>query len=204
MRLLLVIATGCILSSCATQHKAYLPPSDAKVTASTKKVTEGAAKAHAAAREAKDHVEAAQKHADAIAVKSMDVQGKLDVIIKIAPAELQPALADVKSVILDMQSHEEELHAELAAAHAKQDELELHQTTLDIDIVQLKTNQTTYRTDAVELANNATAEREALIKVETTLSWYRWHWWGSWIALGAGVLLCAAWAVIKFGIKLKL
>lgn len=204
MRLLLVIATAALLSACATQHKTYMPPSDAKVTASTKKVTDGATKAHSAAREAKQHVEEAQKHADAIAVGSMDVQKKLDEIIKLAPAELQPALAAVKADVLEMQGHEEQLHSELVAARATQDQLELHQTTLDIDIIQLKTNQTTYHTDAVELAVNATDEREARIKVETKLSWYRWHFWLTWIIAGAGLVMCALLAFLKFTGRLAL
>ena len=33
---------------------------------------------------------------------------------------------------------------------------------------------------------------------EKKLSWYRWHWWGSWIALGAGVIACGLLALLKF------
>lgn len=174
------------------------------MTASTRKVTDGAAKAHAAARAAKSHVEAAQKHADAIAAGSTDVIQKLEAIIKAAPPELQPSLVEVKTAVLELQQHDQQLQTELAGARAKHDELEQHQMTLDSDISQLKIDQGSYHVEANGLAIDATNEREARIKVETKLSWYRWHWWGSWVVFALGVLACGAWAVIKFGIKLKL
>lgn len=37
-----------------------------------------------------------------------------------------------------------------------------------------------------------------LNKANTALNWYRWHWWGSWIALGLGVLACLVFAFLKF------
>ncbi len=55
--------------------------------------------------------------------------------------------------------------------------------------------------NAQKLADNATDERNSRIKAEKNLSWYRWHWWGSWIVLGAGVIACIILAVIKWGAK---
>lgn len=169
MRFLAFIGCAVLLSGCATAHLTYLPPSNAKVTASTKRVTDGAAAAHSSSRAAKAHVEAAQKHNDALLVTGLDLQQKLAAIIKLAPPEFQSALAEVKGDATDMQAHADGLKTELDGAHAKQDETEAHQTKLDQDIVQLKTDQGQYQANAQTLATNATNEREARITAEGQL-----------------------------------
>lgn len=208
MRLLAII--GCALLcgasvGCVSPHKTYLPPSNVKVTASTKKVTDGAAAAHSASREAKTHVQAAQKHNDALLVTGLVLQQKLDAIIKLAPVELQPALAAVKQDAMEMQGHLDGIKTELDGAYAKQNETEAHQIKLDQDIVQLKKDQAEYYSNAQGLADNATQEREDKIKVQKKLLWYRIRFWGAWIALGSavvvGIILWIAKGAAKFGIK---
>lgn len=205
MRLLAFIGCAVLLSSCATPHKTYQPPSNAKVTASTKKVTDGATAAHSASRAAKAHVEAAQKHNDALLVTGLDLQQKLDAIIKLAPPELQPALAEVKSDATDMQAHGDGLKTELDGAHAKQDEVEKHQTKLDQDIAQLKIDQGQYQASAQTLATDATNEREARITAEgqllkqKILGWL-WKIGGGAVVIGI-IALIVLWWTGKFAFK---
>lgn len=161
-----ILICGLLAGGCVSSHKTYQPPSNAKVTASTKRVTDGAAAAHASQRKAKEHVVAAQKHNDALLVTGLDLQQKLDAIIKQAPPELQGALAEVKGDATDIMSHAEGLETELKGAHTKQDETEAHQVKLDQDIVQLKKDQGEYQSNAQGLADNATQERENLITVQ--------------------------------------
>lgn len=161
----LALLSVVFVSACTSPHKTYQPPSNVKVTASTKK-------AHESARAAKAHVDAAQKHADAISVRSLDVQKKLDAIIKVAPPELQSALTAVKVDVTDMQTHEEGLHTELSGAQKRQDELENHQNDLE-------RNQAAYYVEAQTLANAATNERESLITVQKQLiqqKIFGWLW----------------------------
>lgn len=40
--------------------------------------------------------------------------------------------------------------------------------------------------------------QDKLDKTAKALSWYRWHWYGSWIVFGIGVLVCLAFAFLKF------
>lgn len=194
MRFLALIGCAVLLCSCATAHKTYLPPSNAKVTASTKKVVDGATAAHATSRAAKAYVEAAQKHNDALLVTGLDLQQKLDAIIKIAPPELQSALAAVKADSTDMQAHADRLKTELDGAHTKQDETEAHQVKLDQDISQLKIDQGQYEANAQTLATNATNEREARITAEGQLLKQKilgWIW-----KLGGGAVVIGIIALI--------
>lgn len=48
------------------------------------------------------------------------------------------------------------------------------------------------------LIDHDAATTEKLNKSNTALNWYRLHWWGSWIALGFGVLACLVVAFLKF------
>lgn len=194
MRFLAFVGCAVLLSSCSTPHKTYQPPSNAKVTASTKKVVDGAASAHSSARAAKTHVEAAQKHNDALLVTGLDLQQKLDSIIKIAPPELQSALTAVKGDATDMQNHAAGLQTELHGAHVKQDETESHQVKLDQDIAQLKIDQGQYQSSAQTLATDATNEREARITAESQL--LKQKIWG-WIwKLGGGAVVIGIIALI--------
>lgn len=205
MRFLAFIGCAVLLSSCTTPHKTYLPPSNAKVTASTKKVVDGATAAHTSARAAKTHVEAAQKHNDALLVTGLDLQQKLDAIIKIAPPESQAALAQVKTDATDIQSHADGLQTELKGAHTKQDETEVHQTKLDQDIAQLKIDQGQYQSNAQTLATDATNEREARITAESQLLKQKilgWIWkiGGGAVVIGI-IILIVLWFTGKLAFK---
>lgn len=193
----LLLAAG-LFSNCSTPHKTYLPPSNAKVTASTKKVTDGAAAAHGTQRQAKQHVVAAQKHNDALVVTGLELQKKLDAIIKIAPPELQPALAAVKADATAIQNDADDLKTELDGAHKKQDETEAHQVKLDQDIAELKIHQGQYESTAQTLATDATNEREARITAEKQLFKekifsFLWKLGGGALVLGIIALIVLWW-----------
>ena len=44
--------------------------------------------------------------------------------------------------------------------------------------------------------------QDKLDKAEKALSWYRWHWWGSWIVFGLGVIAVGFFAFLKVTGKL--
>lgn len=202
---LAILCCGLLIGACSTPHKTYHPPSNAKVTASTKRVTDGATAAHSSSRAAKLHVEAAQKHNDALLVTGLDLQQKLDAIIKIAPPELQPALAAVKIDATDMQTHADGMKVELDGAHKKQDETEAHQIKLDQDIAQLKVDQGQYQANAQTLATDATNEREARITAEgqllkqKILGWL-WKLGGGAVVIGT-IVLVILWFTGKLAFK---
>lgn len=199
-----ILVCALFAGGCVSSHKKYQPPSNAKVQASTKKVTDGASAAHASSRKSKEHVVAAQKHNDALMVTGVELQKKLDAIIKLAPPELQGALAEVKGDVTDIQDHATGLETELKDAHMKQDETEAHQIKLDQDITEWKKNMGDYYSNAQGLADNATQEREDLIKVQKERNALRFTGFLWKAGAVVGVLLIILFIVLKVTGKLAL
>lgn len=171
-----------LLCSCATRPKTYLPPDSTKLKASTTRVSTAVAAAHASANKARATVSSASamaKHAKTEVAK-----------IKNVPAALVQEVSD--------------LDVKLTEAQTQQTELENHLREADVARAQVEKDKNDYFNAAQSLANDATNERNARIKAEKSLSWYRWHWWGSWIALGLGIVACGVFAFLKFTGRLAL
>lgn len=187
-----------LIASCATQPKKYLPPDNTKVVESTRKVRSGIKHAKDLAADSKKAVEQTQKDADELSTLSLSLSQKLDAIIKVAPADLQSQLAAAKKDSDRIQLVEGILKGGLTLAWTKQDELEKHLIITDAHADDLENNQNRYYTDAGHLADIATNERDSRIKAEKTASWYRWHFWLSWIVLATGLIACGVIAFLKF------
>jgi len=199
-----VLVCALLAGGCVSSHKTYLPPSNAKVAASTKKVMDGALNAHRGTQKVKTHVEAAQKHNDALLVTGLDLQQKLDAIIKIAPPELQSALAEVKGDATEMQDHADGMQTELTGARSELAATEAFQVKLDQDITDWKKNMAEYYANAQGLADNATQERENLITVQKERNALRFTGFLWKAGAVVGVLLIILFIVLKLTGKLAL
>lgn len=197
MKMKIKIATlqlliGMVLCSCATK---YHPPDATQVVETTKKVKAGIRKASENAKVVSETIKKAQESTDKITILSTDISGRLEEIIKIAPPELKPPLALLQTDVNDIKTEEASLSSFLISAYTKQSEQEKTLTETQAHEIELEGHQQVYQDRAQKLADVAT-------KQSTKLAWYQWHWWGSWIALGIGVLACLAFVVLKFFIKL--
>ena len=198
---MLTVLAVSILSGCATKEQTYKPPDPTEVRKATKAVKEGIQKSRASVKEARAHIEDAQKNADTISTLSLTLHGKIDALAQIAPPELQPPIAEIRLDVEDLQKIETVLTNGLVQAWQKNDEASTHLAETDKHEGELEQKQLAYYTEAQKLADNATDENKHRIDAEKKLSWYRWHWWGSWIVLGAGVVVCVIAAILKWGAK---
>lgn len=176
-----------ILAGCATK---YHPPDNSKVTKATAQVKADVRKISDNTTIITKTIKEAQKEADQIAILSTSVSGKVEDIIKIAPPELQPPLALLQEDIKSQKAEEESLSNSLIFAYRKQAEQEVLITQTQTHETDLEKQQKIYQDNAQKLADTTT-------KLSAKVAWYQWHWWGSWIALGIGVLLCIVFAILK-------
>lgn len=163
-------------TSCATAPRTYQPPSPAKINASTARVAHAVDAAHASARSAQAKVNDARKRAKLAREEAAKVKDLPPIVTK--------AIND--------------LGAELEDATKLQMELEIHLKEADTAKAQVEKDKADYFAQAQKLADAASDERTKRIADEKKLSWYRWHWYGSWIALGLGVVACLVFAFLKF------
>lgn len=139
----------------------------------------------------RENVKDAQGNADALSLWSVGAIQKLDELARIAPAEFQPPIAAIHLDVEKMQEIELLLTNNLAAAWANGDVTEKHLTETDANVVKVEEAHKDYYVEAQKLANTTTSINDKLVETETTLHWYRWHFWMSWIVLGGGVALTA-------------
>lgn len=178
--LFILLPSALILSSCATQPRTYQPPDATKLKASTGKLSKEVEASHIAARKAQASVKEASEMA------------------KHAKAEV----AKIKNVPPTVTQEINDLNDRLIAAQQQQQELEQHLAEADKARAEVEKDKADYFVKAEKLAEDATRENGKAVKAEKSLSWYRWHWWGSWIVLGVGIIACIIFAVIKFAGKL--
>lgn len=182
IRLAVILLSVGALCSCGTAPKTYLSPDSSKIRAAAGKLSVEVDAAHASARKAQTAVSVAQKRQ-----KEIDVEVKK---LKDVPKALVQKIDDQDSTLDD--------------ASNNQSDLETHLTEADKAKATVTALSHAYFGQVDKLAADATSERNARIKDENSLHWYRMHWWGSWIALGLGVLACIVFAAVKFGLKFGL
>jgi chromosome segregation ATPase len=199
-----IILVGPALSGCAIHHKTYSAPDAAKVNASEKRLSDAVTKATDAAARAQSHIEAAQKAADRAAAESASVINLTGQLAIQVPEHLRSEVAELRTAVDAQQSAEGELSVQLAGAYKDHGELRGHLEEANQAKAEALQARTEYQNEAGQLARRATEERDRRISAEKKLSWYRWHWWGSWIALGAGVIACGLFAFLKFTGRLAL
>jgi ABC-type enterochelin transport system substrate-binding protein len=192
------LALCLLLPGCGTKEQTFNAPDPAKVIQATSKVKASQKAAHDTHQKEREKVKLAQENVDALSLASVGALEKLDALTKIAPVELLPPIAAIRLDVDRMQHIELILSQNLASAWVKSDETEKHLNDTDARIAELEKEHANYYSDAQAIADTATALNARVIELEKKVSWYRWHWWGSWIALGAGVLACGLFAFVKF------
>jgi cellobiose-specific phosphotransferase system component IIB len=202
MRLLAIACFALLLGACATPHKTYLPPSNVKLEASTKRLAAAVEKATSTAARAREHIEAAQAAAKKEAVTAKELGKQVDELIALLPPELKPrgdalkkAVAEDQADVGDIATHV--YGAQLEHVQLGKDLYEANAAKLQVDI-----DKREYYANAGKLAKDATDEREARIKAEAQLvkeKWIRILW-----KIGGGfvVLLIIAGVVLFFTGKL--
>ncbi len=207
-----VVALALLLAGCGTQKQTFTAPDPAKVVEATRKVKTSQKAAHdshqlatATHKQEREAVKKAQTNAEALGVASVGAMQKLDQLALVVPDDFKPAVAAIHADVTDLQDIELILNANLKAAWAKGDETEkhlaeteTHLTETDTNVANLEEEHADYYQDAQGIADKATDFNHKLVAAEEKLSWYRWHWWGSWMALGAGVIACGLFAFVKF------
>lgn len=198
-------------TGCGTQKQTFNAPDPARVLQATRKLEASQKAAHDSHklaqethRKEREAVKRAQANADAIGVSSLGAMQKLDQLALVIPDQFKPAVAAIHTDVEDLLAVQLILNSNLAAAWANSDETEKHlsetETHLeetDANVVNLKEEHKDYYSAAQDIADKATEFNHQLVTTEGKLSWYRWHFWLSWIALGAGILACGLFAFIK-------
>lgn len=179
MKYLPLLAVPFLMIGCATSPHTYAPPSNAKLQASTGRLSKAVDQSHQSARKAQATVSSASKKAKAVREETKKI----------------------KNLPTDFVQHLSDLEAELERAQKQQTELEQHLQEADAAKAQVEQDKAAYYKEAQRLADDATKENSKAVKAEKSLSWYRWHFWASWIVLGAGVIACIVFAVARFAGK---
>lgn len=187
LQLFLVIS----LCSCATKYNA---PDSTKVVETTSKVKAGVKKAKENADVVAKAVKEAQETFDKIIVISTTIEGIVAEILKIAPEELKPPLLQLQTKTEELRAEESNFNSSLIFINQKQIEQQTTLVAVQAYEKDLDTHQQNYFDNAQKIADTAT-------KLSAKVAWYQWHWWGSWIALGIGILLCLIFAGLKFSGK---
>lgn len=183
-----LVAAAALLSSCAHTFKA---PSNVKLEASTKRLSNAVTKATNTAERARTHVEAARKAADKEATSSATVLTQLDDLLRVLPPELKAKGDALKNAVTQDQADIGEIVLHVDAAQKEHTQLGKELAEANTAKAQVDVDKQEYYENADKLAAIATKDSKAL-------AWYRRHWWGAWIVAGAGVIVLGLLAVLKF------
>lgn len=187
----LLMLTFC---GCATH---YNEPDPTKVIESTKKVKQDINQAHENSKKVTKNIQTAQEAADTLAVVSNTLMGRIDELLGIVPDQYKPPITLIKADVTNLQIQENVLVMTLGGAYKTQTLQEKLLADTDLHELELEKNQLEYRNDAQQLADTTT-------KLSAKVAWYRLHWWGSWIAFGAGIIICIIFAILKVVGKLPI
>ncbi|MGA3171405.1 MAG: hypothetical protein ABSE62_10360 [Chthoniobacteraceae bacterium] len=172
------------LSGCASSRRVqFSPPSTAMVQASVTSAQESVTEAGQEATATGDALTRAQAHADDL--------------FRAAPPDLRPLVIALQADLKDAQTHNAAVTAQLATTQGHLADATDQVTTLQgkVDLQTSALNQAT---------NDKNAALTKLAKDDKALSWYRWHWWGSWIVFALGVIAAGIFAFLKFSGRLAL
>lgn len=195
---IIVAVVAMMMGACATAPRTYQAPDAGKMNTSRTRLSQAVTKAHSTAAAARAKVFEAQLSADKTAKLSGNVKVALADLEKAVPAAEKPQVLAALAQEEDAEVATASLRQELTEAVALHEQLNKELEEAETAKTQLEKDSQEYLVNAQKLAAAATAERDARIKDEKSLHWYRWHWWGSWIVLGLGVLACGLLAFLKF------
>lgn len=201
---LLTCALVFMLCGCATRPKHYTAPDASAVLASSSRLAAAVDHSRATAARAASAVAAAQTHVSRETALAAEARAQLTALFKLTPPELQPLVDAVNAKVEELSAAHAEVIERLDDAGREHATLRTQLDEAEAAKAQFSKDAQKYLGEADKLANDASRERAVRIKAEESLSWYRWHWWGSWIALGLGVLACGLLAFLKFTGRLAL
>jgi chromosome segregation ATPase len=194
IRLLPVFCAALLLGACATTYHA---PSNTKLEASTKRLSNAVTKATNTADRARTHVESAQKAADKEATSSASVLTQLDDLLKVLPPDLKAKGDALKAAVVEDQGAIGEIVTNVNGAQTDHVQLTKDLAEATAAKQQVEVDKQEYYANADTLAAQATKDSKAL-------AWYRLHWYLGFIVLGAGVIICALVGFLKFTGRLSL
>lgn len=154
------------LSACSTPYKKYAPPDSTKLRAAVTKLHTAIDKSHATSRKiAAKHVEA-QQTTDSIQVEQLNLDQKLDELMKQAPPELQPKVKEAQDLSAAQNTRIELLEKQLKEGSVLQVELDKNNADVTSAENDVHRNGEEYLKGAQALADKATEEREFRRKAE--------------------------------------
>lgn len=186
---------GCMLAlfcvSCATTFHA---PSNAKLEASTKRLSNAVTKATDTAERARTRVEAAQKAADKEATVSASVLTQLDELVQVLPPELKARGRALKATVADEQAAVGEIVTNVNGAQIEHVQLTKDLAEAKAAKLQVEVDKREYYAGADILAAKATKDSKKL-------AWYRLHFFLGWAIFISGVIACIVFSIVKWGAK---
>lgn len=200
----LILLALALCAGCATRSKKFDAPDSSKLIASSRRLNQAVADSEASAKEANDSLSKAQSSSDDEGKAIATIEPKLDNLFKVAPVDLRPEIASIQSDVSDLHTQHAMTVAHLQETQSHHAELAVHLQEADVAKADVQKFAPAYFDSVNKLAKQATELSATVASQANTISWYRWHWWGSWIALGAGIIACGFLAFLKFTGKLAL
>ena len=179
------------MGACATTFHA---PNNAKLEASTKRLSNAVVKATNTAERARGHVDAAKKAADKEAVVSASVLVQLDQLLKVLPPELKAKGDALKEVVVADQVDIGKIVTHVDGAQTEHAQLTKDLAEATAAKQQVAIDKQQYYENADKLAATATKDSKAL-------AWYRLHFFLGWAIFISGIIACIVLAIVKWGAK---
>lgn len=192
MRLLVpILCVAAVTGGCA---HVYHAPSNAKLEASTKRLSDAVVKATSTAGRAKAHVDAAQEAAKKEEETAKDLTKQVDELLVLLPPELKERGAALKKAVEQDHSDVGEIVTNVYAA--QQDHVQLGKELAEANAAdaQVKIDKQEYYRNADKLAATATSQSKEL-------AGYRRRWFLGWAVFISGIAASIIFAIVKWGAK---
>lgn len=189
MRLLLlisVLALSC--ASCTAPARKYSAPDFKRVDAAATRLSAAHGKLAATTARAETKLAAAQKNADAIAEHSASIISLVDQLAKLAPPEMQPRVADLKTAVQSEQIETGDLVTNLSGAQTEIGRLKQKEIP---EAIAAKSESdaavAAVKIDARKTADAATSESSRRYKAESQLLSHKIFKWV--FRIGGGLIV---------------
>lgn len=204
VRYLAIISCALLFGSCVAPAKKFKAPSDVKVKATQKVLTEKQVQARATAKKAREATLKAQRSARDLIALANNVKDKLGILLGKVPPELIPMVTDIQTAHEAETKQEEQVRTDVADAVAWNTRLEEHQKEEEKARVDTISAADEYAGAAAGLAQEATDADARRYKAESQLlkeKVYRILW-----KIGGGlfvtilIVVIALWLFGKLGL----
>lgn len=179
------------LSSCATTFHA---PNNAKLEASTKRLSSAVTKSVITGERGRIHVEAAAVAAKKEASAAESLSKQTDELVALLPPELKAKGEALKAAVAEDHAEVGEIVTNVYAAQLDHVQLKKDLDEATAAKQQVEVDKQEYYDNADKLAATATKDSKAL-------AWYRLHWFLGWTIFISGIIACIVLAIVKWGTK---